>query len=55
MASLLSTLGEVVTFMYTQVVNVVTMVVQNDLLLVVSGIMIAGAAIALFGRVLSRG
>lgn len=55
MSELLTTLGAVVTAMFGYVGDVVAMVVESPLLLVVSGIMVAGAAISLFGRVLSRG
>lgn len=55
MSTLLTELGTVVTQMFVWVGNTVTAIMDNDILLLGFGIWITGAAIGLFGRLLSRG
>lgn len=54
MAALLTELGSVVTAVFGYVGNVATTIVGSPLLLLTSGIMLAGAAVGIFGRFLSR-
>lgn len=55
MTSLLTDISTFITQFVKWVGEVVTMVSTNPLLLLVTGIMIFGAAIGIFGRLLSRG
>lgn len=54
LAALLTELGSVVTAVFGYVGNVATTIVGSPLLLLTSGIMLAGAAVGIFGRFLSR-
>lgn len=54
MSELLTELGLVVTQMISWVGDVATIIVDTPLLLLVSGIMVLGAAIGVFSRLLSR-
>ena len=54
-SQILSDGGEVVTNMLGWVGNIANMIASNGLLFLVTGIMIAGACVGLFGRLLSRG
>ena len=54
MESFLTNMGSVVTQVYTWVGNVVSTIMGSPLLLVTSGIMLAGAAVGIFARLLSR-
>lgn len=54
MESLLTNLGLVVTEMFSLVGDVATTIINSPLLLITSGILLAGAAVGIFGRFLSR-
>lgn len=55
MSTLLTELGTVVTQMFTWVGNTASAILDNDILLLGFGIWACGAAIGIFGRLLSRG
>lgn len=54
MATLLSTLGTVVTQVLTWVGNVATTIVETPILLLTTGFLVLGGAIGIFGRLLSK-
>ena len=54
MASLLSTLGSVVTQIMTWVGTIATTIVDTPLLLLTTGFLVLGGAIGIFGRLLSK-
>lgn len=54
MATLLSTLADVVTQVLAWVGNVATTVVDTPLLLLTTGFLVLGGAIGIFGRLLSK-
>jgi len=54
MASLLTTLGSIVTQMFTWVGNVGSAIVADPILTFSIGIFATGAAVGIFGRLLSR-
>ena len=54
MASLLTTLGSIVTQMFTWVGNVGTAILADPVLTFSIGIFATGAAVGIFGRLLSR-
>lgn len=54
MSELLTTLGTIVTQVFAWAGNVAQMIVDTPLLLLTSGVMLAGAAVGIFGRLLSR-
>lgn len=55
MATLLADITTFITAFVKWVAEVVTMVTTNPLLLLVTCIMVFGAAVGIFGRLLSRG
>lgn len=55
MADLLSNLSPVVTAVFGYVVDVAETIVSTPLLLMTTGVLLAGAAVGLFGRFLSKG
>ena len=55
MATLLSTLGLVVTEVLSYVGDICAAIVGQPVLLLTMGIMLLGGAIGIFGRLLSRG
>lgn len=55
MATLLSTLGQVVTEVLGYVGDICTTIVGQPVLLLTMGILLLGGAIGIFGRLLSRG
>lgn len=55
MASLLTTLGTIVTQVLTWVGNVGSTIVETPILLLTSGFLVLGGAIGIFGRLLSKG
>ena len=55
MATLLSTLGLVVTEVLSYVGDICTTIVGQPVLLLTMGILLLGGAIGIFGRLLSRG
>lgn len=55
MATLLSTLGQVVPVVLGYVGDICTTIVGQPVLLLTMGIMLLGGAIGIFGRLLSRG
>lgn len=55
MSGYLTEMGTVVTQVMTWAGNVATTIVGNPMLAVTSGVMLTGAAIGIFGRLLSRG
>lgn len=54
MASLLTTLGTVVTQVLTWVGNVASTIVETPILLLTTGFLVLGGAIGIFGRLLSK-
>lgn len=54
MQSLLTTLGLVVTQVFTWVGTIATTIVGDPLLLLTTGFLVLGGAIGIFGRLLSR-
>ena len=55
MSDLLTQLGTVVTQMLTWVGNVATTITSTPILLFTTGILALGAAVGIFGRLLSKG
>lgn len=55
MSTLLTTLGEVVTQTFEWVGEAATTIVETPFILVTAGILMAGAAVGILGRLLSRG
>lgn len=55
MASLLSSLGEVVTAVIGYVGEICEVIAAQPILLLTMGILLLGGAIGIFGRLLSRG
>lgn len=55
MTTLLTDLGEVVTSTLEWVGDSVTVIVDNPLLLLTTGVLVLGAAVGILGRLLSRG
>lgn len=55
MSTYLTEMGTVVTQVMTWAGNVATTIMGNPMLVVTSGVMLCGAAIGIFGRLLSRG
>lgn len=55
MSSLLTDLGLVVEAVFGYVGTVATTIVSQPLLLMTTGVLLAGAAVGLFGRFLSKG
>lgn len=54
MASLLTTLGEVATAVWSQITEVASTIVETPLLLFTVGFLFVGGCIGIFGRLLSR-
>ncbi len=54
MGTFLTTAGEAVTWVFGQIGTVATAIVDNPILLVTTGVMLAGAVVGIFGRLLSK-
>ena len=54
MAELLTTLGTVATAVMTQVGSVASTIVDTPILLLTTGVLFLGAAVGIFGRLLSK-
>lgn len=55
MSSLLTDIGTVVTQMFTWVGTVAQTITQTPILLMTTGVLMIGAAVGIFGRLLSKG
>lgn len=55
MGTFLATMSEVATWIFGQVTTVGETIMDTPYLLVTTGVMLVGAAIGIFGRLLSRG
>ncbi len=54
MGTFLASAGETVTWVFGKIATVADAIVSNPILLVTTGVMLAGAVVGIFGRLLSK-